>query len=355
MELIAKALCVFLFASLVLLSTGQANGDIQLGPWVQQNAYPTTGYQYDAVNHQGYVYVAGGWNGAALDQVYSAQAFNDGSLNPWSGTTSLPEVDQGPGLTVHDGYLFASTHNGEMYSAPIVGNGVVGAWRSEPAAGFEKGGRLGTEAHNGYLYQFGGWPDADNQEVFISAIDASGHLTGWSQTTSMPQGRQHTSVHFHNDRAYLVGGITGWGSILDSVYSAPVNPDGTLGAWRQEANLPTTLWYHNSVIVDNSILLFGGRTGYNSGNVTNIYEGEIDPVTGVIGNWQTIGSMPSSQFVQATGVTYDPTYNHVYVIGGGDGSASYSNEVWAAEIVPEPASLAMIVLVSASIICRRRA
>ena len=45
-------------------------------------------------------------------------------------------------------------------------------------------------------------------------------------------------------RIYVVGGGRSFGEIVASVYSAPINPDRTLGDWRVEPPLPRPAgWY----------------------------------------------------------------------------------------------------------------
>jgi len=141
----------------------------------------------------------------------------------------------------------------------------------------------------------------------------------------MPQARQHQSVHFFNDRVYIVGGITSVGDagILDTAYSAPVSCDGTLGSWRQEATLPTRLWYHNSVLVNGNIYLFGGRSGYFGGVLFDILQGTIEG-DGTILQWTDIGDVPGDRSL-GMGTVYVPWVDQVYLIGGADAA---TDAIW---------------------------
>ena len=292
---------------------------------------PVAGYQYDAVEHNGHVYVIGGWDGtAALDTVYMT-TICDGRLMPWVllADTPLPEVDQGPGVTVWDGHIYAALGNGNIYRAKINHDGSLSSWQAEPMAAAYHGGRLSLEAYAGYLYVFGGWNGPTfYDDVYVAPIDPNDGAVGdWSTTSPMPQIHQHTSVHFYNDRVYIAGGISSGLSILDSVYSAPVDPNGTgaLGSWRQEADLPTTLWMHNSVLAGNRIYVFGGRTGYSSGASLLIYEGVIGE-DGIISDWITVGTVPIGNH-DGPGAVYSTSCNAVYLIGGNALGGSLTSDV----------------------------
>lgn len=284
------------------------------------NSLPVNGYQFDPVVHNGRIYVAGGYNGVSFNTVYVAPINADGTLGLWDETTPLPELDQGPGVTVARDRLFVALLNGHIYSAPINGDGSVGSWTQLATAAADHGGRLALEAYEDRLYLFGGWSGGTFfNDVFTTVVNPDGSLGGWVQLADMPGPRQHTSVHFYNDRVYIVGGIQSVGNILDNAWSAPVNASGTLGAWRSEPDLPHPLWYHNSALVDGEIFLFGGRSNYDgSGANSTIYRGRIDPTDGSIMGWEDHGCLPGVHS-QAIGVVYAPDAGgNAYLIGGGE-------------------------------------
>jgi hypothetical protein len=309
---------------------------ITIGPWERTTSFPLAAYQYDAVEYNGYLYVIGGYNSGdgAFSTAYFVKVNLDGTLNPWTETTSLPEPDQGPGVTAYNGWIYTALGNGHVYRSQTSSDGTLGPWIAEATAADHHGGRLMCEANNGYLYIFGGWVDSTfYDDVYVAQINADGSLRPWSTTTPMPQGRQHQSVHFFHGRVYIAGGITDGLVILNSVYSAPVFADGTLGAWRQEADIPTPLWYHNSVLVDGQILLFGGRTDYCSGETNTIYAGAISLADGAISQWLLVDTMPS-EFVLAPGAVQSLGSGMVYLIGGAKGcctcGSEFTSDVWRA-------------------------
>jgi hypothetical protein len=297
--------------------------------WTHLSDFPVTGYQYDPVEHNGYIYVIGGYTGfAALDTVYYARIHADGSLSPWLQSTPLPEADQGPGVTVFGDYLYVGVYDGHVWRAHIAADGALGAWQAESSAAPNHGGRLQVEAYAGHLYILGGWDGPTfYADTYVATINGDGSLGPWAATTPMPEPRQHQSVHFHDGRVYIVGGITSGLVILNTAYSAPVGPDGTIGAWRPEADLPHPLWYHNSLLIDGEIILFGGERGYGGGGlVSTIYRGTID-AEGTIDAWTPVADMPGD-YVAGVGATYSLSMGTAYLIGGGRTGSGKSADVW---------------------------
>src|ERR1051326_356203 len=224
--------------------------------WERTSSLPIQGYQFDAAEERGYLYVIGGWNGRRQSSVYCTTINQNSSLRPWMTTTDLPEADQGAGVTVHNGWVYVALENGKIFRSQIKSDGKLGPWQVEAVAEAYHGGRLLIEAYRDHLYILGGWTESTfYDDVFFAPINSDGSLGSWARTTPMPQGRQHQSVHFYSDRVYIVGGITAHNTIVNSVYFAPVDyANGSIGTWRREADLPTRLWYHNSVLVEGQII-----------------------------------------------------------------------------------------------------
>jgi len=165
-----------------------------------------------------------------------------------------------------------------------------------------------SRIHHGYFYAFGGWISTSTflNGVYYAKINADGTLGSWQATTSLPTARHHCSVHFYKDRVYVLGGISTSFAVLNTVLSAPIHADGTVGAWRQETSLPQTLWTQGSYMRGNSIYLLGGMAGYYLiGLNPNIYKVDINPADGTVSPWQQVDTMPG-QYVVAPGCTYMP-------------------------------------------------
>jgi hypothetical protein len=141
------------------------------------------------------------------------------------------------------------------------------------------------------------------------------------------------SVQFYNDRVHLAGGITTGSSVIQFSYSAVIRTNGALSAYRQEANLPTPLWYQGSALVNDAVYLFGGATNTTTtSQVNTIYKGVINPTNGTIASWVLVDTMPTS-FNTAPGTVFAANGN-AYLIGGADLTTSqFSNQVWRKALI----------------------
>ena len=119
-------------------------------------------------------------------------------------------------------------------------------------------------------------------------------LGTWSTTTGLPITLRFASVAVTENRVYLLGGENGTG-ILSSVYTAPINPDGTLGTWTAATNLPVALRQAQAVVAKNTLYLIGGWNG--TVHAATVYKAPINS-DGTLGNWSLDTPLPqgNSQF-----------------------------------------------------------
>ena len=59
------------------------------------------------------------------------------------------------------------------------------------------------------------------------------------------------------NRVYLLGGIDG-DAFITNIYTAPINEDGTLGAWTTGTSLPGILAFSQAIVTKNRVYLLGG-------------------------------------------------------------------------------------------------
>ena len=65
----------------------------------------------------------------------------------------------------------------------------------------------------------------------------TGDITGWTTGPSLPGNVVYSQAIVTNGRVYLLGGHNGSGYIA-TIYTAPINSDGTLGSWTTGPSLP---------------------------------------------------------------------------------------------------------------------
>jgi hypothetical protein len=130
--------------------------------------------------------------------------------------------------------------------------------------------------------------------VFSASVDpATGTVATWQTLTStLPQQLVGMSATVYNGYLYIAGGLTTGGLPSSAVYSAPINPDGTLGTWATATNALPTL----ATAAFAEMFAFGGKLYFINGDPnnsttpnaentgsTNVYYANIGH--GVVGTW----------------------------------------------------------------------
>jgi hypothetical protein len=106
----------------------------------------------------------------------------------------------------------------------------------------------------------------------------------WIQTSSMPLGLTDTQVVHLNGYIYVIGGRSNAApSATTGAYYAPVNPDGSVGAWQATTSLPVALAAHAASAHNGRIYVWGGwTTSYPT--VNTCYYASQNP-DGTLGAW----------------------------------------------------------------------
>ena len=90
--------------------------------------------------------------------------------------------------------------------------------------------------------------------------EQSTDITGWTTGTSLPGVLAYSQAIVTKNRVYLLGGHNRTGYIA-TVYTAPINSDGTLGTWTTGTSLPGVLAYSHAIVTKNRVYLLGGGNG----------------------------------------------------------------------------------------------
>jgi hypothetical protein len=168
----------------------------------------------------------------------------------------------------------------------------------------------------------GGWTNTTPNKtdaVYYAHINPDGTITNWGTTTSLPDIFTDSGSTISNGYMYVLGGLSS-SVILDTVYSAPINPDGTIGAWTASTNtLPEALYFPLITSYKGYIFSASGGTAYmGPGTTKNVYSAPINP-DGTIGAWTASTNTLPQSFTDGSTTTYNGI---MYVLGGG-----YSNDI----------------------------
>lgn len=207
-----------------------------------------------------------------------------------------------------------------------------------------------TAIANNFLYVIGG-NDYQKQyaDVWFAPIRRDGTLGGWSNTTSLPAPRAGHGVAVIRDRLFVISGQS-HGIFFASVLSAVIHPDGTLGSWEAEPNLPEARFHAYVAQSGDSIWVTGG-VNEKFDATTSIYRARI--VDDRLREFSSAGELPvarshhvalvhNGHLLIAGGLTGNPTgesHNLKEILRADIGSDALSSFTTIGMLEDPPATL----------------
>lgn len=274
------------------------------------------------------VFIAGGWHsgvgGTASDIIYSAPINADGTIGSWANVGTLPRIlSYGFAVIIKDRvHIVGSWETVQTYNAPINADGTLGAWVSGPSLLNNTTYSTSVAVTSTKIYLIGGW-DINYNVLNITQsanINPDGTIGDFTLSTSLPGPMTVNQVVITKNRIYTLGGHNG-SAYHAVVYTAPIDDNGIIGTWTTGTALPGALGYSQVVTVKNRVYLLGGiDTGGNP--VTTVYTAPIN-TDGTIGTWTT-----STALAEAIGYHHVfVTNSKIFIAGGYNGVMSYVNTV----------------------------
>lgn len=301
-------------------------------PWSSASLLSARRNSPGAATFNGFVYCVGG---STTSQVVFAEIQNDGTLSAWAATTALPVIRVGCSSFINNGFLYciggedgAGAPQSTVFFAPVNLDGTVGAWASTSALPAVRASHL-CHVNNSFAYVTGGYDGAGDaqSDVYFAAINIDGTLAAWASTTSLPVPRDQHSGAVGGSFVYAAGGVTTGGGFLDTVVVAPINMDGTIGAWVSTTSLPVPQFGHSSIIHSGFFYII-------SGSETTVSFAPIN-MGGTIGAWAATADFGSARqhnvsLLATTPAGALPAADVVYVVGGAGESTAASKPTWFA-------------------------
>lgn len=286
--------------------------------------------------------VVGGRNaaGSPVASVFTTQVLADGSLGAWSAQPALPQQIRSHALAASpDGsYLYVvggwdgQRRRSDIWRAALTADGSVIGWTKigdYPSA---------VANHDAYvvghrLYVVGGTGSAGQalSNVYFASIQANGALGTWTPVRDLPEGRHNHSVAAYNNRLYVVGGAVG-SAARGTVYYAVVNGDGSLGAW-QTTTLPSARYDHEAAINDGRLVVLGG-TENGTSSLSQVIAAPIDP-NGHLGAWRNEPALPEALDRHASVTVRKNNSDYLFVLGGYHDNVVRS-AVYHSDVPPTP-------------------
>ena len=181
------------------------------------------------------------------------------------------------------------------------------------------------------MYALGGFGTggAADDAWMTSFGDEGEPLALWDVTTTLPHRVQHHTAHIYGDWVYLIGGDSGLATYA-SIHVAPIEDDGSLGAWVERDPLAAPRSGHTSVIAQDRLYLFGGFDSFTDSITTSVASAPLG-ADGTLGTWEEHQALPEPTAWHAM----TQLNGRVYMAGGlveQGGGSIVSNQVRVAEL-----------------------
>ncbi len=288
--------------------------------WTTGTALPTTSIGWSNVLvTKNRVYLIGGQQGL---NVYTAPINEDGTLGTWTTGTSLPShlsgaINSQVIVTKNRVYLLGTFNSNNTYTATINSDGTLGNWVTGIPLPVSLNQSQAIVTKN-RVYLLGGLISGNStKNIYTAPINEDGTLGSWIADGSLPVAVSRSQAIITKNRVYLLGGFNSSGVYLNYCLTAPINSDGTLGSWTSGTNIPVTLCDSQSIVTKNRVYLLGGDTG--NGYSSTVYTAPINE-DGTLGTWTTGTSLPGTIYGSQAIVLK----NKIYMLGGNNNSTVYT-------------------------------
>jgi len=263
---------------------------------------------------------------------------NEVWISGWKETSSLNIARAGAAMVVHNNfiYMIAGVDGRDFLRsteyAPILPDGRIGEWAVGPPL-IEDRGFTEAVVKNGYIYVVGGGNGPNGQRLLTTVerakINPDGSLGAWRQEnnrTVLP--RRCTKLSLIGDYLYSFGGYAG--TLLDSVEYAKIEADGSVGKWRMASEAMILPRYVNSVkTVGGFAFVLGGHDENKGVGIVDVEWAKPQP-DGDIHSWQKTSPLKTGRYGVAS-AKHDKT---IYMLGGLTG-LEYLSSIEKSQVLPE--------------------
>jgi len=259
-------------------------------------------------------------------------------ISGWKETSSLNIARAGAAMVTHNNfvYMIAGVDGRDFLRsteyAPILPDGSIGDWKMGPQL-IEDRGFTEAVVKNGYIYVVGGGNGPNGQRLLTTVerakINPDGSLGAWRQEdnrTVLP--RRCTKLSLIGDYLYSFGGYGG--TLLDSVEYAKIEADGSVGQWRIASEAMTLPRYVNSVkTVGGFAFVLGGHDQDKGVGIVDV-EWAKPQADGDIHSWQKTSPLKTGRY----GVASAKHNKTIYMLGGLTG-LEYLGSIEKSQVLPE--------------------
>ncbi len=147
--------------------------------------------------------------------------------------------------------------------------------------------------------------------IYYAPINANGSLGAWAATKSLVNSTMSATSVVSNGKIYEIGGSNS-SVVTASVYYTPIDSVGAISNWTATTSLPTAVDQATSIAYNNYVYEIGGNTSTAQGTAqATVYYAQINN-DGTLGSWTATTSLPQALYA-SNSVVYN---NYLYVISG---------------------------------------
>ena len=275
--------------------------------WSIGSATPSGVYSANVIITKNRLYVLGGMNGVAgfMQDIQSATINADGTLGAWNTIGYLPEGwSEGQAVVIKNRvYLLcgATGANPNVYTTVINSDGTLNGWSTQGVLPVRLRDARAVVTKN-RLYLIGGVNvNTPSSSIYSAVINNDGTLGAWSlSSNTLPNNARYSHVAVTKNRVYMLGGMEG--AVTSAISTAPINADGTLGAWSAAGTLPRAIANGQVVVTKNYVFLIGGFDG--NSHLNTVYSAPIGS-DGTLGAWTLRTNLPYTVAKCAVAVVRD--------------------------------------------------
>ena len=187
-----------------------------------------------------------------------------GGLAPWASTLPLPEPREGARAVVSGGFMYvvagnrsATQRTATIFIGTLSADEGVTEWRTSDVALARARVNPCAWVWNERLYVGGGWDGEYLSDVSSGRTNADGSLGAFRPEADLRTARENAACAVRRSVLYIAGGRSGDARIASTEW-ASVGPSGILDDWEEGADLPTVRTAATMVAFDDSIYLLGG-------------------------------------------------------------------------------------------------
>jgi hypothetical protein len=233
-------------------------------------------------------------------------------------------------------YVIGGMDNNDQYVAqveyaPINADGSLGTWQSTAALS-EPRFYLASVIVANYLYAIGGANGQRGQSNIPSAtverapIQADGSLGAWRRVSYLATPRRGLQAAVYRNHLYAIGGYNG--GFLKSVERADLGSDGTLSPWRLDPEQAIVDRYiHSATQLGDNLYLLGGHE--QSSKTVSYGDVEMSHIAadGTLRPWEIQKTILNTPRFIASAFAMN---RYIYMLGGHDGR----NRLRSVEVAP---------------------